>query len=431
MLVGDLLASNARRLPDAPAWTFEGETWSWAQANRRINRLANALSAMGFQSQDRVAILAGNSNHLAELYFALAKADLVAVPVNPRSVAREIDFAIDQVDARALLVSAGLTGRLEGMETDFARFACTVGMGEGHGMEMDYETLLAGAGDSEPLADFPETNMRAFKFTSGTTGAPKGVISTHRQYLFTVANYVMQQPYDETDRGLIALPLSAGVAVQILTAYCYRACPCTILPRFDAAQVLDTIEAEGTTRLFAVPTVIITLIEEQLRKPRDLSSVKLIEYGGSPASIGLMRRATEVLGVPFAQVFGSSETGGLISFMSPEEHKKIALGLGNNPPADDSSPMPCGREAQGYHIRVVDDEDRDVGPGEVGEMIVKCVSLMSGYWNQPELTADALRDGWLYTGDLARRDGDGMLYIVDRKRDMIITGGINVYSAEV
>ncbi len=431
MLVGDILAGNARRRPDAPAWSFAGQTWSWAQANARINRCANGLSALGFASQDRVAIMADNSHHLAELYFALAKADLVAVPINPRSVAREIDFVIDQVDARAFFVSAGLVPRLQGMKTDFASFACTVGMGEGHGLPTDYEALLDGASDAEPAADFPDTNMRAFKFTSGTTGAPKGVISTHRQYLFTVMNYVMQQPFDESDRCLIALPLTAGVAVQVLTAYCYRACPCTLLPRFDAGLVLDTIEAERTTRMFAVPTVIATLIEEQARKQRDLSSIKLIEYGGSPASVGLMRRATQILGVPFAQVFGSSETGGLISFMTPDEHAQIALRAGGESADSDSQPMPCGREAQGYHIRVVDEAGNDVAAGEVGEMIVKCRSLMSGYWNQPEQTAEALRDGWLFTGDVARRDADGMLYIVDRKRDVIITGGINVYSAEV
>ncbi len=429
MLVGEILTGNARRRPHRPAWSFAGETWSWQQANARVNRAANALRASGLGPQDRVAVMSGNSHRLAELYFALAKANLVAVPVNPHSVAREIDFVLAEVGARGLMISAALAPRLDGVTADLSGLACVAGMGDGHGLARDYEDMLAAAPADEPASDFDDTALRAIKFTSGTTGAPKGVTSTHRQYMFSVTNYLLQFPYVDDDRCLLMLPMTAGVGIQMLVAYAYRGCPTAILPRFDAGTVLDTIAAERVTRMYAVPTTIAALTDEQAARPRDLSSVRLIEYGGAPAPIALMRRAAEVLGVPLSQDYGSSETGGLIAFLSPEDHDRLARGADAD--SRGSEPLSFGREAQGYHIRLVDDHGDEVGDGEVGEIVVQGDPVTSGYWNRPDLTTEVLRDGWLYTGDMARRDGDGLLTIVDRKRDVIITGGINVYSAEI
>ena len=427
MRVGDILSGNARRCPERTAWRFAGRDWTWREANARVNRAANALSAAGLAPQDRVAILADNSHRLAELYFALAKANLVAVPINPRSVAREIDFVLAEAGARALLVSDALAGRLDGVAADLSRLACLAGMGEGHGLPRDWDAMLDAAADTEPAAGFADTAIRAIKFTSGTTGAPKGVISTHRQYVFAVLNYLLQTPFGGDERCLVFLPLTAGVGIQMLTAYAYRACPTLILPRFDAEAVLDTVERERITRLFAVPTALGALADAQAARPRDLASVRLIEYGGAPAPVALMRRVAATLAVPLSQVYGSSECGGLITFLAPDDHARLLA----RPAAGEGEPLACGREAQGYHIRLIGEDGREAPPGAVGEMAVKAETLMSGYWNRPELTAEVLRDGWLYTGDLARRDAEGFFTIVDRRRDMIITAGYNVYSAEV
>lgn len=428
MLIGEILAGNARRRPKQLAWTCDGASFTWSQANERCNRLANALRRAGLEPQDRVAFLSENSHRLAELYFALAKANLIAVPINSRSVAREIDYVLQAVQARGFLISRSLEARLGGVSTDLSQYVCIVGMGEGHGQPLDYEALLAGGQADEPGADFSRDAIRAIKFTSGTTGAPKGVISTHYQYLMSSLNYLLHSPFAEDDRCLLALPMSSGVGIQMLTCYAWRGCPTLILPRFDAGAALDAIERERITRLYVVPTMLAALADAQAARPRDLSSMRLIEYAGGPAPLSLVRRAAEVLRVPLSQTYGSSESGGQLAFLPAAEHERLLKASGNRRASES---LPFGRETQGYHVRIVDEEGRELPDGEVGEMAIRSDSLMSGYWNQPALTAEVLRDGWLYTGDLVRRDADGLLTIVDRKRDTIASGGFKVYSAEV
>jgi acyl-CoA synthetase (AMP-forming)/AMP-acid ligase II len=426
VLTGEVLAGTARRYPRRRAWTFEGSSWTWREADDRVNRLANALLASGLRAQDRVAFLGENSHRIAELYFALAKANLIAVPINSRSVAREIDYILKAVEARGLLVSQDLAPRLKG--TDLSNMACVVGFSGEHGQPCDYEEMLAQATAAEPPADFPDTSIRAIKFTSGTTGQPKGVISTHHKYLLTTLNYLVHSPMMEDDRALMVLPMTAGGGIQMLTAYCYRSCPTVILSRFNSDAALDAIERERVTRLYVVPTMLAALTDAQARKRRDLSSMRLLEYAGGPAPVALVRRAAEVLRVPLSQNYASSESGGQMAFLAQQEHEQLLNASGARRPSES---LPFGREAPGYRIRILDDQGREVPDGAVGEMVVKSDSLMSGYWNQAELTGEVLRDGWLYSGDLARREADGLLTIVDRKRDVIVTGGFNVYSAEI
>ena len=428
MQSGDILAGNARRFPDRMAWSCEGRTWGWREANERVNRLANALVAKGLKLQDRVAFLAENSNRLAEIYFALSKAGLIAVPINARSVAREIDFVLKEVDARALLVSSVLESRVQGLTSDLSAYACVVGAGKGHHLPLDYETFLAAAPADEPAIAVPRDAIRAIKFTSGTTGAPKGVISTHYQYFLTNLNYLLHSPFTVDYRCVLALPMSSGVGIQLLTSYAYRARPTVILPRFDANVVLDTIERERITRLYVVPTMLAAITDAQSERRRDLSSLRVIEYAGGPAPLSLVRRAAEVLPVPLAQTYGSSESGGQLAFLPAADHRRLLEESTSRRPSES---LPFGREMPGYHIRIVDDEGRDVPDAQVGEMLIKSESLMSGYWNQPGLTSEVLRDGWLYTGDLVSRDAEGWLTIVDRKRDTIASGGFKVYSAEI
>ncbi len=428
MLTGEILAGNARRYPQRVAWRFQGSEWTWRQVNERVNRLAHALLATGLKPQDRVAFLAENSHRLAEIYFGLAKAGLVAVPINARSVAREIDYVLREVDANALLVSSALESRLAGITTDVSRYACVVGVGSGHRQQLDYEELLSGASPSEPEQDVPGSAIRALKYTSGTTGAPKGVISTHYQYFLSTVNYLIHSPFTEEDRCVLALPMTSGVGIQMLTAYAYRTCTTTILPRFEPGAVLDTIERERITRLYVVPTMLAAITEAQGAKRRDIASLRMIEYAGGPAPLSLVRRAADVLRVPLAQTYGSSESGGQLAFLPPRDHERL---LAQSASLRPSESLPFGREMPGYHIRIVDEEGSEVAEGETGEMLIRSESLMSGYWNQPALTAEVLRDGWLHTGDLVRRDAEGWLTIVDRKRDTIASGGFKVYSAEV
>ena len=431
MVVGDVIEGHARRCPDKIAWIFQQSSWNWASANERVNRLANGLLGFGLRHQDRVAFLSHNSHRLAEIYFALAKAGLIAVPINAKSVSREIAFVLQDVEASALLVSQEFVPRLGPIESQLKKLRCVIGLDDGHGLSVGYEELLSSASPTPPTSQVGENSVRAIKYTSGTTGFPKGTISTHKQFLFNITSYLLQLPFTPEDRCLLALPMPAGVGAYLLTAYAYRACPTVILEQFDPALVLETIERERITRIYLVPTMIAALVNEMSSRPRDLSSLRLMGYGGSPAPVALIRRAMEVLGCSLYQSFGATETGGFICYFTPEDHR-LNLWTGRES-ADlwEKQVTPCGREAQGFHIQIVNPKGDSLPAGEVGEMIVKGDSLMSGYWQRPEETQEVLRGGWLFTGDLAKIDEEGYVHIVDRKRDMIISGGLNIYSAEV
>lgn len=431
MLVDEIIAGNARRRPDAIGWRFGERVLTWREIDERVNRAANALLGLGLVRGDRVALLSENSHQLAELYFAIPRAGLVVVPINPLSVRREIEFILHDVGARAVLVSKSFVDKLQPVDDLPAVVEHVLGIEADGRLPETVEHRLAAAPATPPGIRTTQDAVRAIKYTSGTTGTPKGCISTQHQFLINIINYLVQMPFTEGDRCLLCLPMTAGVGIAMLTAYSYLGLETEILPRFNAAQVLDTIERRRITRFFAVPTLLVALADEQAARPRDLASLRLIGYGGQAAAASLILRVMDTLGCGLYQVFGASEAGGFISYLTPEDHERLRDGNHSRIDSLGRRIVPCGREVQAFHLRIVDALRNDVANGEVGELAVSGDSNMSGYWNRPEQSAEVLADGWLYTGDLAVRDDDGLIYIVDRKRDMIVSGGLNVYSAEV
>jgi acyl-CoA synthetase (AMP-forming)/AMP-acid ligase II len=431
MLVDEIIAGNARRRPGAIGWRFGERALSWREIDERVNRIANALLALGLASGDRVALLSENSHQLAELYFAIPRAGLIVVPINPLSVRREIEFILGDVGARALLVSGRFVDRLQPVGELAASVEHVLGIEAAAALAETIEHRLAAAPATPPPVRTTQDSVRAIKYTSGTTGTPKGCISTQHQFLINIINYLVQMPFTQEDRCLLCLPMTAGVGIAMLTAYSYLGLETEILPRFNAGQVLDTIAQRRISRFFAVPTLLAALADEQAARPRDLSSLRLIGYGGQAAATSLVLRVMDVLGCGLYQVFGASEAGGFISYLMPEDHERLRDGHHSRIDSMGRRIVPCGREVQAFHLRIVDASRNELPNGEVGELAVFGDSNMSGYWNRPEQSAEVLAGGWLYTGDLALRDDDGLIYIVDRKRDMIVSGGLNVYSAEV
>jgi fatty-acyl-CoA synthase len=431
MLVDEIIAGNARRRPDAIGWRCGERALSWRQIDERINRIAHALLGLGLTPGDRVALLSENSLHVAELYFAIPRAGLIVVPINPLSVHREIEFILRDVGARALLVSGRFVEKLQPVAELSAIAERVLGIEADARISDTLEDRLAAAEAMPPGVRVTQDTVRAIKYTSGTTGTPKGCISTQHQFLINIINYLVQMPFTQDDRCLLCLPMTAGVGIAMLTAYSYLGLETEILRRFNAAQVLDAIERRRVTRFFAVPTLLAALADEQSARPRDLSSLRLVGYGGQAAATSLVLRVMDVLGCGLYQVFGASEAGGFISYLTPEDHERLRKGHHSRIDSMGRRIVPCGREVQAFHLRIVDASRNAVPNGEVGELAVFSDSNMSGYWNRPEQSREVLADGWLYTGDLALRDDDGLIYIVDRKRDMIVSGGLNVYSAEV
>ena len=429
MLVDEITAGNARRKPDAVGWRLPEGAYTWREIDQRVNQIAHALLDLGLTPGDRVAFMSENNALVAALYFAVPRAGLILVPINPLSVRREVEYILGDVGARAIIISGAFVERLSPVSSLDAPII--LGMEAGCGLPETLEALAAKAAPTPPDVKTHDHAIRAIKYTSGTTGVPKGCISTQHQFLINIINYLAQIPYAPQDKCLLCLPMTAGVGIAMLTAYSYMGLETIILPRFTAAGVLDAIEKHGVTRMFAVPTLLAAMVQEQMRQPRDLSSLRLIGYGGQAAATSLILHVMDSLGCGLYQVFGASEAGGFITYLRPEDHLKLRDGGPTQEDALGRTIVPCGREVQAFHIRITGPDRKDVPEGEVGELTVKCDSNMSGYWNRPEQTAETLVDGWLYTGDLACRDGEGLIYIVDRKRDMIVSGGLNVYSSEV
>ena len=432
MKFSDIFSGNARRRPDDDAYAFGDRRWTWAQADERANRLAHALRDRGVRIGDRAILLADNSNFYVDALLAFAKAGAIAVPMSPKSVSRDLRFVLDETQARALFVGAATVKRLPDLHELTADLDLVVGMGAGHALRYDHDELIAGASAAPIDLEFGDDTIRTIKFTSGTTGDPKGCIGSYGTQIFHMLTYLAQTPHiPDGSVGLIPLSLGTGLALNTFAGFAFRNACTIITDRFDPAHQLGLIETERVRRIIAVPTLIGALVEEQLARPRDLSSLKEIFYSGAPISAALMRRATEALGCGFTGGYGSTESGGNVTYISPEEHVRLANGAQSVTDAWGRSVLSCGREVSGAHIRLVDDSLRDVPEGDVGEIAIKWPALFGGYWNKPEATAKTLVDGWLVSGDMGRRDADGFYYIVDRKRDMIVTGGYNVYAIEV
>lgn len=431
MLLHELIQGNARRAPDRLAWQFGNRRCTWAEADERTARIAANLAGRGFRPGDRIALFSENTDTLAELYFGLARCGVIAVPINPRSVLREVEFILSDVGARGLFVSARLAPRLASEPGAPIRINVELlfGGGAGHPCPTDVSELYRPAPAISPVEN-PDL-VRSIKYTSGTTGTPKGCISTQRQFLFNIQNYLIQMPFQDDDRCLLSLPMTAGVGVYLLTAYVYMGLPTVLHDRFDADSFLDEIERSRITRFYVVPTMISALENAQTRRPRDISSLRYAGYGGSPAAFALIKRGMEAFRCGFYQTFGASETGGFVTCLKPEDHRLLVREDAGVSDSAGVKIMPCGREWQGVLLRLVDDAGRDVPLGHVGEIWVRSDSTMSGYWNQPEQTAEAFCDGWLRSGDLGSRDQYGFVSVVDRKKDMIISGGYNIYSSEV
>jgi fatty-acyl-CoA synthase/long-chain acyl-CoA synthetase len=415
MTTSDQLARWARRTPDAVALRFEGSGRSYAELDERVTRLARALAGRGVNTGDRVAVLGLNGLEVWEAYLAGVRLGAVVVPVNFRLVADEVAYVLSDSGAVALVVDRALAevaakarGQAPGVRT-----VLTIGG--------DYEEALAAAG-TEPLDVEVDEDAAAFvMYTSGTTGRPKGAVLTHRNLLMHVFSQVTHLGVDPSDR--VAVPgaplfhiagLAGGLPPLLLggTHVILRS------GGFDPVATLDLIERERVTNIFLVPAMWAAVVAVPDIASRDLSSLRRISWGAAPASTTLLRTLIDTF--PQAEVvtaFGQTECSPVTCFLRGEDSVRKIGSIG--------TPM------LNVEVRVVDDAMQDVPQGEVGEIVYRSPMVMREYWGKPEATAEAFAGGWFHSGDLVRQDEDGYLYVVDRKKDMIITGGENVYCAEV
>ncbi len=410
---------------DAPALIDDDATISWAQFADRIARLAAGFRALGLQDNDRVAMLSDNSARFIEACFATPWAGGVFTPLNHRLSAEEIVAILRDCGARILIADATFAHLAEAVAADVALdhiVSATPGAPSRQGWTA-YDSLIeqcAPADDAGRCGD----DLAALFYTSGSTGQPKGVMHSHANILAAGFGVVPAYGLDEESVALISGPLfhvgAMGLAIPTLMA----AGALSILPRFDAARVLERIETHHVTITAGVPTMMRMLLEHPECRRRDLSSLRRVPFGGAPMPPALLAQLLDVMPkARFLHSYGMTETVSSCSslpdvWLRPER-------------ATRGKAQSIGRALLGVEISIRDPQDNDVAAGVVGEIVVRGPCVTQGYWNKPAATAQTLRGGWLHTGDLGRLDEDGFLYIVDRLKDMIITGGENVYSTEV
>ena len=393
---------------DRTAVLYEGNRTSYRDLWTRCRKLAGMVSEKGAKPGDRIAILADNSPQYLEMYVGLPAAGFVIVPLNTRHAEPELRYALEDADAKLLI-----TDRDPGPLGDLVDTVITV--------PDEYETLLGNATEMELGVGLTEDTLAGLFYTGGTTGASKGVMLSHRNLISNaIQNMTISQPSEEHVWLVMAPMFHAAGTNGVLTAIWSASCQIP-LGVFDPAIALDLIERHGITHTLGVPAMVAALTELQLREPRDTASLQIVLHGGSPIATEVIRRAHKAFpSAEFVHVYGATETSPLVTGLRNEQ-----LYL------DEPRGRSCGQTLIGVQLKIVDEEGKELPTGEVGEVATSGPNIMQGYWRKPEQTAEVLRDGWYYTGDLGRLDADGYLYLVDRAKDMIVTGGENVYCSEV
>lgn len=419
-LIFDMVRTGEQREPDRTVLTFDGASWTWKELADRVRQHANAQSAAGLAPGDRVAFLDKNHAACLETTLACSLAGTANAVINFRLAPSEIAYVINDSAARILFVGHELRETVEQIRTDLTAVERVIVVG---GPDDEYESFVASADATEPTHAAAPGDCFLQLYTSGTTGFPKGAMLTHRSMLSHAAGAVEGFGFTRDSVNMVAMPLFHVGGTSWALAGMSQGCQTILVREVVPDQILAQISQERVTHAFFVPAVFGFFLQTPGVTDYDYSSLRCLGYGGSPMPGPLLRQALEVFPVDFYQVYGMTETSGVFSILGPAEHR------------DDTHPerlISAGKPIPGVEVRVADPATGEPVPdGEVGEFHVRGEQVMAGYWRQPENTAAAIVDGWLRTGDAGRRDAAGYLYVEDRVKDMIISGGENVYPAEI
>ncbi|RQO51341.1 fatty-acid--CoA ligase [Variovorax sp. KBW07] len=412
--------------PDRIAVRFGDRQRTFLEFGDRIARLAGALQRLGMQPGDRVAMLSLNSDRYLEYQMAVPWGGGVLNPCNIRWSAAEILYSLNDSGSNILLVDEAFSPLIEKLRHDASTVREVVYCGDGDAPAgtHSYEALLATA---QPVEDAVRRgdDLAGIFYTGGTTGFPKGVMLSHTNLYSSGLTIVAEGVAFPDGTYLHAAPMFHLADMGIAMAHWIHGNAHSIVPAFNPEGVLDILARDRVTQVLLVPTMIQMLVDHPaMQKPRDLSQLRTVVYGASPMSEAVIDRAMKALpGVDFVQAYGMTELSPVATINPALYHRAEARKLGKLRSA--------GRASFAMQVKIVDPVGNEVPRGTVGEVLVRGPNVMQGYWNQPELTAAALRDGWMHTGDGAYMDADGFIFVADRLKDMIISGGENVYSAEV
>ena len=421
--LGDISRKGAMLFPHNEALVFEGIRLTYQELDDRVNRLANALAEMGVGKGDKVGIIGENSNAFLELYFAVAKIGAVTAPLNFRLSDSEIIHIVNNSEAIILFAGDGYEERVFSLMDQMPQVQLFLTLEKQINGILFAENLIQKAFPEEPLVDVDEDDLAVLMYTGGTTGLPKGVMLSHRNILTGVISANLSFALTPEDSTCFVLPL---FHVSFWPAFCVLlgGGKVVINRKADLNEILRIIQDEKCSHMNAVPTVYGWLLQFANMDDYDLSSLKILTYAGSPFPPEVLKQCMTRFNVQFGQGYGATETaGGAITALREDEH--VIEGPGSDLLPSAGKPSLCAE------VRVVDEQGNPVPVGEIGEIAARGKHVMLGYWKNPELTAKVLKDGWYHTGDMGYINQDGYLFLVDRKADMIVTGGENVYPKEV
>ena len=428
MNIGTLLSKVALRYPDYPAIIHGSRTISYGHFNSRVNALANALYGMGISQGENIALLQYNCPEMLESMYACFKAGFGMVPLNWRLHPSECAFIIEHSASKAVIISAELRGVISEIGHRLPQGTRFISLGNSEDGFIGYEGLIDGESDQFLDAEVSPDDLAWLFYTSGTTGSPKGAMLTHRNLLaMTMSFYADVCPgCSHEDVILHAAPLSHGSGLYSIPNIGKGAVNVILeSSSFDPELVLEQIERRKVTNMFAAPTMIKLLVEHPAVERYDHKTLRSLHYGGAPIFPEDLKDAVRKLGPCLVQVFGQGESPMTIACLPQEDH--VLEGTAEQMKRLFSAGIP----RTDVEVKIFDSDDREVSAGEIGEIVTRSDVVMKGYWRNAKATGEALRNGWLHTGDVGYMDEAGYVYIVDRSKDMIITGGENVYPREI
>lgn len=427
MNVGLLFTKTARAFPERLAIAYGDYELTYQETNERINQLANALIGLGIKKGSNVAILLHNCPEFIETLFACFKAGIGPVPINFRLHPKECSFIIDNSEAIAVVLGDDFRDSLYVLKDEMPRvkyFICVIDPLEGM---LQYETLLKEQSEKFVDVEVERDDLAWLFYTSGTTGEPKGAMLTHHNLMTMTMNFFADMtPLGPEDVILHAAPLSHGSGLYSLPNVAKGAANVILKSKaFNPKTVFETIQRRKVTNMFMAPAMVKRLIISPEIDKYDLSSLECIHYGGAPIYVEDLKASVKKLGQVLVQLFGQAESPMTVSYLRKEEH--LLEGTEEQMKRLTSAGIP----RTDVEVKIFDENDKELPPGKMGEIVVRGEVVMKGYWRNPKATAETLRGGWLHTGDLGIMDEKGYVYILDRAKDMIISGGENIYSREI
>lgn len=421
----DIIYRHSLLSPEKEAYIYESKRITHLEYNARVNSIISAMNKLSVKKGDVIGILAQNCLEYADFYGAAMKGGFIASPFNSRLQASELEYIVNYSEAKVIFVGPEfrdviheLTPHIPGVKKFIALEKDETGM-------VSYDELLSYPRE-EPDVQITEDDPVLIIFTSGTTGVPRGALYTQGRLYDDSRTLIIDVGLQANDKLLMITPLFHIAGNTWLRIFLYMGASCVIQKSFNAENTLKTTQEEKITHISLVPTQTIAMLNLTNRDDYDISSLKYMWYGASPMPLEVVKKTLNTWGTVVAEGYGQSESGPAISHLSREEHDVL-----DKSEAEQKKLMSAGQPDIGVHVRIVDDNDNDVKQGEMGEIVVQSKHTMIGYWKKPQDTETTMVNGWLHTGDIGYFDEQGYIYIVDRKKDMIISGGENIFPREV